>query len=254
MDAFSERPPSPVLHSTIGARGRTNDSGTPLVICPFLTKRASCASIKPTGRYPTEGRVTSQQRGEATRQRILQAAQESFADQGYDATGVAEICRRAGVTKGGFYHHFPSKQALFLELVDGWLSGLDALLEAIRQGSETVPDAIMQMAGMVEEVFHAASGQVPMFLEFWNRAARDPLVWQATIAPYRRYRAYFAGLIEEGIAEGSLRAVDPDLASHLIVSVAVGLVLQGLLDPQGADWGQLARDGIRMLLSDMERR
>jgi AcrR family transcriptional regulator len=198
--------------------------------------------------------MSSQQRGEATRQRILEAAQESFASQGYDATSVAEICRQAGVTKGGFYHHFPSKQALFLELLEGWLSSLDTLLEAIRETSGRVPEAIIQMAGMVEQIFHTAGGQLPMFLEFWNRAARDPEVWQATVAPYRRYRAYFASLMKDGIAEGSLRPVDPELAAHMIVSVAVGLVLQGLLDPQGADWGQVARDSIRVLLEDMERR
>ena len=66
-----------------------------------------------------------QQRSMETRKRILDAAQSLFSQSGYDATGVAEICRAAGVSKGAFYHHFPSKQAIFLELLDGWLSRLD---------------------------------------------------------------------------------------------------------------------------------
>ena len=197
--------------------------------------------------------MASQRRGRLTRDRILQAAQESFAQEGYDATSVASICERAGVTKGGFYHHFPSKQALFLDLVQGWLTGLDAVLGAIRGSTTTVPEAIMQMTEMVEQVFGAARGQLPMFLEFWNRAARDPEVWQATIAPYRHYHAYFVSMLEDGISEGSLRPVDPQLIAHLIVALAVGVVLQGLLDPQGTDWGRVAHDSVGFLLSNMER-
>jgi hypothetical protein len=41
--------------------------------------------------------------------------------------------------------------------------------------------------------------------------------------------------------------------AHLFVSVAVGLVLQGLLDPHGADWGKVAQESIGMLLENLER-
>ncbi len=198
--------------------------------------------------------MSPQQRGEETRSRILEAAAECFAQSGYDSAGVAEICRRAGVTKGGFYHHFPSKQAVFLELLERWLAALDTQLAAARAGTETVPQALLQMAEMVQHVFRVASGQLPMFLEFWNKAARDPDIWQATIAPYRRYRAVFSGMVEAGIAEGTLRSVDPQMAAQVFVSLAVGLVLQGVLDPNGADWGQVAQEGIRMLLEGLERR
>ena len=197
--------------------------------------------------------MNPQRRGEETRLRILEAAEECFARYGYDATGVAEICRRAGVTKGGFYHHFPSKQALFLELLDSWLADLDTGLAAARAGANTVPEGLVQMAGMVRPVFQVGSGRLPMFLEFWNKAAHDPAIWQATIAPYRRYRAFFSGLVEAGIAECTLRPVDPEVVAHVIVSLAVGLVLQGSLDPEGADWGQVAKDGIHMLLEGLQR-
>jgi len=197
--------------------------------------------------------MTPQRRGEETRNRILEAAVECFAQHGYDGTGVAEICRRAGVTKGGFYHHFPGKQALFLELIDRWLGGLDAQLAAACAETDTVPETLLQMARMAGQVFQAAHGQLPMFLEFWSNASRDQKVWEATIAPYRWYQDFFSGMIEDGIAEGSLRPVDPETAALVVVSLAVGLMLQGLLDPQGADWGQVTEEGVKMLLRGLEK-
>ena len=199
-----------------------------------------------------EVEMTPQRRGEETRSHILQAAEQCFAQHGYDGTGVAEICRRAGVTKGGFYHHFPSKQALFMELLDRWLAELNTQLEAAHAEADTIPEGLLQMAGMVRPVFQVAGEQLPIFLEFWTKAARDPAVWQATIAPYRRYRDLFSGMIEAGITEGTLRPVDPEMAAQVIVSLAVGLVLQSLLDPHGADWGEVAQEGVRMLLEGLE--
>ena len=42
--------------------------------------------------------------GKATRERILDAALEEFDERGYEATTVASICRRAGVSNGSFFH------------------------------------------------------------------------------------------------------------------------------------------------------
>ena len=47
----------------------------------------------------------------------------------------------------------------------------------------------------------------------------------------------------------SLQPVDADTAAHVIVALATGLLLKALLDPDGADWRQVAVDGLQMLLS-----
>ena len=197
--------------------------------------------------------MSPQQRAEETRSRILQAAGESFARHGYDAASVSEICRRAGLSKGAFYHHFPSKQTLFLELLEAWLAGLERELDETHLIADNVPSSLLDMAGLAREIFRSAGGQVPIFLEFLTKALRDPAVWRATIAPYLQFRQFFTRIVAAGIAEGTLRPVDADTAAQAIVSLAVGLLMQSMLDPQGADWGQVTEDSMRMLLQGIEK-
>lgn len=192
-----------------------------------------------------------QQRSEETRTRILEAAIRRFAISGYDAASVEDICTEAGVSKGAFYHHFPTKQAIFLALLQGWLSMIDLGLNAARR--DTVPETLVKMTDLLPGVFTAAEDRLPMFLEFWLQASRDKKVWKAMIAPYRHYQELFNQLIADGVAEGSLKPVDSQVVAQVIVSLAVGLVLQGVLDPHGADWEKTARESMRILMLGLEK-
>ncbi len=193
----------------------------------------------------------TQQRSEETRARIMDAAIRRFAIVGYDAASVDDICTEAGVSKGAFYHHYPTKQAIFLALMQGWLSVIDMGMDAARK--DTVPETLVHMTNLLPGVFAAAEDRLPMFLEFWLKASRDETVWKAMIAPYRHYQENFARLVKDGIAEGSLKPTDPQVAAQVIVSLAVGLVLQGVLDPHGADWEKIARESMHILMNGMAK-
>jgi len=192
-----------------------------------------------------------QQRSEETRAHILTAATQAFAREGYDATGVAEICAAAGVSKGAFYHHFPTKQAVFLTLLEEYLAEVDRSLEAALVDSSSVAQGFLQMVEQVGGVFRTAGQRLPMFLEFWTQASRDPSIRGVVLAPYQRYQDYFAALIRRGIADGSLRETDPDLAARALVSLAVGLFLQGILNPDGAAWDEVTQGSIRLFLDGL---
>lgn len=73
---------------------------------------------RPTKQSPERG---------AARLRILEAARDVIRAKGFAATSVDEICARAGVTKGAFFHHFASKEALGVAAAEFWGSSTGAM-------------------------------------------------------------------------------------------------------------------------------
>ena len=196
-----------------------------------------------------------QTRSKETCSQIKKAAIEEFCRSGYDAASVSDICRKAGVSKGAFYYHFSSKQVLFLAIMEDWLQGIDTQLFANRVPEKKVIQSIQDMGSTLGVIFKAASGQLPMFMEFMVQASHDKEVWNAVIAPYRQYQQSFSGLINEGKKDGSFRKdVDAGEAAWVLISLAVGILLQGVVDPRAADWESVTNKGVQMILDGLHRR
>jgi len=198
----------------------------------------------------------TQLRGEETRSHILDVAGELFAERGYDATSVAGICARAGLTKGAFYHHFKSKQAVFLELRLRWLAPLETQLSLARDPDETLPQLLQQVADLARAMFAEAgeNQRQQVFLELLSAARQDPTILPAMLAPLHRYREWFAQLINAGIEEGALRQVDRELSAQVLVSLGFGLIVLSLLEPHGGDWGDIASRAMPLLMQGLEKR
>ncbi len=196
-----------------------------------------------------------QTRSKETRSQIMNAAIGELCRSGYDAASVSDICREAGVSKGAFYHHFPSKQALFLAIMRDWLRGIDTQLFSHRMPGKNVPQTIQDMGSTLGMIFQAASGRLPMFMEFMVQASRDKEVWNEVIAPYRQYQQSFTDLINEGKKEGSFGAdVEAGEAAWVLISLAVGILLQGVVDPGAADWESVTNKGVQMILDGLQEK
>jgi TetR/AcrR family transcriptional repressor of nem operon len=70
---------------------------------------------------------TRQETRHESKTRLLDAALHVIRAKGYSATRVEDICETAGLTKGSFFHHFDSKEALALAAADYWSEGTGAL-------------------------------------------------------------------------------------------------------------------------------
>ena len=189
-----------------------------------------------------------------TRSTILNTALDLFSKNGYEATGVADICQNAHISKGAFYYHFPSKQDLFLKLMTTWLEELDKFFQVAASSAENVPDALERMAGTTGLIFSNLESGFPILLEFWQQASRQPQIWERAVAPYRHYLDFFADFIQSGIEEGAFEEdVDPQLTAHILMAIAMGLLLQASFDPNGADWQEITRSGIKTILNGIRR-
>ncbi|MBL9046719.1 MAG: TetR/AcrR family transcriptional regulator [Tabrizicola sp.] len=83
-------------------------------------------------------------RGEA-RARLIEAARSLVRHKGYAATSVDELCAAAGVTKGAFFHHFASKEALGVALVEDWTVMTGAMFAA--HPYNDLPDPLERVLG-----------------------------------------------------------------------------------------------------------
>jgi AcrR family transcriptional regulator len=197
---------------------------------------------------------TMQQRSEETRKAIIEAAEELFTQQGYTSAGVAEICDAAGVSKGAFYHHFATKQAIFMELMEDRLASINQAMQLVLDNEQQVPDALMSLASMGKLLFLSESKHLNIIMEFWEQARHDPETWKAAGAPYERYQQFLAQIIRKGVEEGSLREVNPEDVSQLIIAIATGLMLQGVMDKEGEAWGQTVEKYIEILLEGVRKK
>jgi AcrR family transcriptional regulator len=139
------------------------------------------------------------------RERVLDAAVELFAQQGYDGTSVSQVITRAGVAKGGFYHHFASKEALLYE-VYGDLIGrqLDGMDEILRRG---LPPADTLRA-LIHDLVNTTAASARPALVFWREMNR---LGDERTADYRRARRRYHDtvrrLVRDAQASGEFAAV-----------------------------------------------
>ena len=170
-------------------------------------------------------------RRSSARARLAATADNLFRDRGFEAVSVAHLCQDAGVNKGSFYHFFPSKRGLLLEVIDNaWdETGLLARWEA---GAPQQPTT--QLRRYVQELFayHYAdretSGRVRGSL-LANLAlelgGRDPEVTDRLAELFRRETAAFTLLLIEAATRGEASVANPSRAAESLVACLHGLVM-----------------------------
>ncbi|HEX6800486.1 MAG TPA: TetR/AcrR family transcriptional regulator [Ktedonobacterales bacterium] len=164
---------------------------------------------------------------EATRQRLLDAAEQVFATKGYHGAGVDDIIRASDSSKGGFYFHFPNKQSIFLALVDALVPKLAA---AVDRAIAAEPDPIAQLDAALRTVIETFSRY---------RALAKILLVEAVGLGHgfdeklMRTRGYFAAMIQRyldrAVAAGALPPFDTETTSWVWFGAINELVVRWLV-------------------------
>jgi AcrR family transcriptional regulator len=96
------------------------------------------------------------------RERLVLAAVDLFTEQGYDATTVAQIADRAGVTKSTFFRHFPDKRELLV-------AGQETLGRLLAEGIAEAPSGASPLEAVTAGLVRASSSMGPMNRELAPR-------------------------------------------------------------------------------------
>lgn len=158
-------------------------------------------------------------RKEARPAEIVAAALEVFVERGYAATKLADVARRAGVTKGTLYLYFDSKEALFKAVVR------ETIVPVIAQGEALAQSFTGSARELMEQLIR----------EYWRLVGETalagiPKLMMAEAATFPELTRFYyeevvtrghrlmAGVIERGMRNGEFRPVDVMLAAKLAMS------------------------------------
>ncbi len=161
-----------------------------------------------------------------TRERILSAAVEVFAEKGFRHSAVDDIVARSATSKGSFYHFFPSKEGIFLAL----LERLGALL-LVR-----VERDVQRSSGALARVDAALSAIFAILAE--HRSLARILVLEAPglghgfdgrlFELHRRFAAFISARLGEAARDGSIPPLDAELTAYAWLGAIHEIVLRWL--------------------------
>ena len=166
-------------------------------------------------------KVVELRRPTDTRDRVLQVAQVLFAERGYRGTSLRDIAKRIGIKAPSLLHHFPSKQLLYLAVLDKMFESLEDAANAIAWGRESRQERMRQaVAGAIDFI-----ASHPDFVRImWKEMADESGVGRQVLK--RRLPPLFStavNFIFRGQRDGEFRAeVDPLHFMWSLNSITIG--------------------------------
>jgi len=175
---------------------------------------------------PPGGLITA--RRAATRQRLLTAAAEIFAERGMHGATVENICEAAGFTRGAFYSNFADKEELFSALLRQKEEDLLAQIGQVISDDVPGPAGSDVIDQLVEKVLAAHPMDRETHLvhaEFALEAIRNPAAARELTREGDRFRTELARLLELGLARAGRRLIVPaaDAVNVVIATFEVGM-------------------------------
>jgi AcrR family transcriptional regulator len=161
------------------------------------------------------------------RRAVLTEALKLFAERGYAAVTMDDIARAAGLTKGGVYFHFPSKEAVLLAALQ---QQLDQFAADLKWRLAAEPNARRRLELYVQAHLSTLGQTAP--LQIWAEALRRPEGRELLRDAYRSARHELQTLMEAAVPDST---DDSETRAALLIACLDGLELQWLADPEAVE-------------------
>lgn len=179
-------------------------------------------------------------RRDARRRQIIDGARRGLEHKSYSDLTVDDICSAASLSKGAFYLHFESKQALLAALIDDDAAALGALIIDLEASHRPALDKIRRLLRALLER-GADAGHAQARADALGVMLTDPDVRAQFNDSVRRARTRLARWIDDAVAAGELTAVPSNALAAMLLALADGLMLYHASDPSGFRWANIGR-------------
>ena len=163
----------------------------------------------------------------STRDLILQVAKEQFSIRGYTNTPIRLILEKAGISKGGFYHHFASKEEIIDILAKMQVDSVVDILYKISEDKEST--AIEKFNELILKMLAFRSQNRDHLYRLFDVFMRDDnleLKYKIDTYTFKMVKPPYVKIVEQGINEGVFHTSSPELAVETIIRVAPALRLK----------------------------
>jgi TetR/AcrR family transcriptional regulator, transcriptional repressor for nem operon len=167
-------------------------------------------------------------KGEQTRQGILAEAAQVFSISGYAGTSMDDLTRATGLTKGGIYNHFGSKEALALEAFDFARQLIQERFNEIMQDRHHPIDRLMAVVLVFRSIVYdpLLQGGCPVLNTATEADDTNPALRQRAQQASAQWRTFITQTVQQGIkAEQLLPATNPDLVATVLIATLEGAIM-----------------------------
>lgn len=158
---------------------------------------------------------------EMTKQAIAEAAKGLFAVKGYAATSMADICSAAGCSRGGLYHHFESKEDLFIYLAEQAFTVSWENWDQVVEDGMTATEQLYLYADYFVDTLEKPLNKAGE--EFLNRTGPTSEAGQRFIGILQTYMQRFETLVRSGLENGEWKGDNPQELAMIILGYYSGL-------------------------------
>ncbi|HFQ93771.1 MAG TPA: TetR/AcrR family transcriptional regulator [Anaerolineae bacterium] len=187
-----------------------------------------------------------------TRTQILMAATAVFAEKGFAKASMNDIVRASGLSKGGVYWHFKSKDELVTAVFDAFFAEQIAYLDAILAGEGTAQDKLLRFTHESAAALAELAAQFPSSLEFYALAARHDSLREELSTYFYQYQERITGLITQGIAAGEWRSVPAEETARTFISLFEGALLVWSILPEAFALDRQLETAVTLLLNGLQ--
>lgn len=183
---------------------------------------ARTAAPPATARTATAEQLATpkQERAQLTRARILTAAAEIFAEQGYARSSLADVAKRVGMTKGAVYFHFKDKDDLAIAIVETFYSRWPVVLQEVHSLNLDAVSAVTELLDRTAVAF-----RTDVMVQAAVRLQSERSLIDASLPrPYQDWIDRVAVLLADGQKKGEVRdGLSADALANVVIASFFGM-------------------------------